>query len=196
MDNLNIYLCGVGGQGIGVLSAVLTQACLAAGHQVMGADTHGLAQRGGIVVSHLRLGRGVFTPRITAGQAGLVVALERLEAYRAICNMLQDGGTAVYYDSSQQPIAVRLGKSEYPSNEDLQQACAKRNCRLERVELDNLPDHRMQNVALLGRIAQLEIIPGVTPEVLDISLRDILPAHALEQNLEVFKRAGETVATG
>lgn len=191
MDNLNIYLCGVGGQGIGVLSEVLIQACLAAGHQVLGADTHGLAQRGGIVVSHLRLGSGAYTPRITAGQANLVVALERLEAYRAICHMLKDGGTAVYYDSCQQPIDVRLGKAAYPGHEDLQQACAKRSCTLERVELDKLPDPRMQNAALLGRIAQLGTIKGVTAKVLETSLRSVLPSHALEQNLDVFKRAGD-----
>ena len=52
MKPMNIYLCGVGGQGIGLLSNVLTQACITAGYLVRGCDTHGLAQRGGTVVNN------------------------------------------------------------------------------------------------------------------------------------------------
>ena len=69
MREFNIYMAGVGGQGIGLLADVLTRACMAAGHRVLGADTHGLAQRGGIVISHLRLGDLPCTPRVPAGEA-------------------------------------------------------------------------------------------------------------------------------
>jgi indolepyruvate ferredoxin oxidoreductase beta subunit len=191
MPELNIYLCGVGGQGTGVLSEVMIQACLAAGYQVRGVDTYGLAQRGGIVVSHLRLGEHAFAPRITPGEADVVIALERLEAYRAMLAMLREGGAAIYYDTEMQPIAVRMGKAEYPSNEELERAARERNLRLERVHLENLPDPRMQNTAVLGRLASLDLIPQMTRQHLEDALRNVIKPLALEENLKVFARAAE-----
>ena len=64
MKPMNIYMAGVGGQGIGLLAEVLTRACVAAGYNVRGCDTHGLAHRGGVVVSHLRIGKDLLGPRV------------------------------------------------------------------------------------------------------------------------------------
>jgi indolepyruvate ferredoxin oxidoreductase beta subunit len=184
--SFEIYMTGVGGQGIGVLSEVMIQACLAAGHQARGVDTHGLAQRGGIVVSHLRLGKQALTPRIAPGSADLVIALERLEALRAAALMLRRGGTVVYYDTEYQPIHVRMGKVRYPSADEVAEAVRKRNGRVERVFVDDLPDPRMQNSAVLGRVASLGLIDGVSVEHIEQALRDVLSPSALEANLAVF----------
>ena len=81
MKTFNIYLSGVGGQGIGLLSELILRAVDHAGQPVKAVDTHGLAQRGGIVVSHIRIGPAVFSPLIRPHQADLVVALERHEAH-------------------------------------------------------------------------------------------------------------------
>ena len=86
----NIYLCGVGGQGIGMLSEILLRAADYAGHPVKGVDTHGLAQRGGIVISHLRLGPGVHSPLTLENGADLVIALEKHEALRGVQDALRD----------------------------------------------------------------------------------------------------------
>ncbi len=190
MNSYNIYMCGVGGQGIGVLAEVMIQACLAAGYNVKGVDTHGLAQRGGIVVSHLRLGEKLFTPRIPQKGADVILALERLEAYRAITAMARSGATALYYDLEFQPIHVRMGKFKYPSVEDLEAAAAAREIKLERVHIPDLPDVRMQNTALLGRLGQLSVIDGVSSDVIEDSLRKVLPGHVLEKNLEIFRSSG------
>jgi indolepyruvate ferredoxin oxidoreductase, beta subunit len=184
----NIYLCGVGGQGIGLLAEVMIQSCLSAGHRVKGVDTHGLAQRGGIVTSHIRLGGHVFSPRIPPGQADIVLGLERLEAYRAAVEMLRDGGTVVYYDCEYQPIHVRMGKALYPSADQLEQVVRERHGRTERVLLQ-LPDPRMQNTALLGRFAALGVVEGLTPAIVEAQLSDVLPAPILEENLAVFRAA-------
>lgn len=194
MTQLNIYLCGVGGQGIGVLAEVMIQSCLKAGHTVKGVDTHGLAQRGGIVVSHLRLGEGIFSPRIPPGQADIVIALERLEAYRAAVEMLKDGGTVVYYDCEYQPIHVRMGKAQYPSTEELERVVRERRAQLQRVKME-LQDPRMQNTALLGRFAALGLVPGLTPDIVESQLREIIPAQAQEENLAVFHQAAAAVQT-
>ena len=107
MTSFNIYLTGVGGQGIGLLSEILLRSADHAGLKVKAVDTHGLAQRGGIVISHLRIGEKVFSPLIFRNQADLVVALERNEALRGLNAALKDNGTLIYYDTSWQPLEVR-----------------------------------------------------------------------------------------
>ncbi|MCP4678583.1 MAG: pyruvate ferredoxin oxidoreductase [Deltaproteobacteria bacterium] len=189
MRPMNIYLTGVGGQGIGLLAGTLTRACMLAGYRVRGCDTHGLAQRGGTVVSHLRIGDDLFTPRVPSGQADVVIGLERLETLRGAATMLKKSGVVLYYDAMYQPIHVRMGEAKYPSAENLRAVVKKRNGRIERVFLDSLADPRMQNVALLGRIAATGAIEGVTMEVLEQALQETVPARVLEANLEVFREA-------
>ena len=92
MKAFNIYLTGVGGQGIGLISEVILRAADHGGHPVKSVDTHGLAQRGGIVVSQIRIGENVFSPLVPAGQADLVISLERHEALRAAGTVLKDKG--------------------------------------------------------------------------------------------------------
>jgi len=188
MKSMNVYLCGVGGQGIGLLAEVLAQASLAAGYRVCGCDTHGLAQRHGTVVSHLRLGEKLFTPRVPVGRADLVVGLERLETLRGVAKMLRRGGTAVYYDTIYQPIFVRTGQAKYPTPEEMAAAVAACDGKLERVFVEDLDDPRMQNSALLGKLGAIEAIPGVTATVLEQALRAAVPKAALDANVAVFRR--------
>jgi indolepyruvate ferredoxin oxidoreductase, beta subunit len=188
-DVFNIYVSGVGGQGIGMLTETLGQACLAAGHRVHGCDTHGLAQRGGTVVSHLRLGDGVFTPRVPEGEAHLVIALERLEALRGTQTHLRDGGTVLYYDAVYQPIAVRMGAAPYPAADALDAAVATRNGTAHRVFIDGLEDPRMQNSALLGVLAALSLIPDVDLSRAEAAIRAAVPPAAVDANLAVFRKA-------
>ena len=189
MIPMNIHLSGVGGQGIGLLSGVLGAACQAAGHRIHGCDTHGLAQRGGTVMSHLRLGDLAKTPRVPLGQADLVVALERLEALRATLEMLRPGGRVVYYDARFQPGQVRVSGAPYPSTEDVANRVAERGGTVERVFLEDLADPRMQNIALLGRLAAIGAVEGVTADVLENAITATVPPALLEKNLEVFRRA-------
>jgi indolepyruvate ferredoxin oxidoreductase, beta subunit len=188
VKSINIYLTGVGGQGIGLLSELLTRCCEEAGYPVRGCDTHGLAQRGGTVVSHLRIGEGVFTPRVPEGEADIIVSLERLEALRAAQNMMKPGGAIVYYDAVYQPIDVRSGKGEYPSNAQLESLAEKRKGRIFRVFVADLPDSRMQNIALMAKIIASGLIPGITPEIANQTLADVVPQRALEANLALFER--------
>jgi indolepyruvate ferredoxin oxidoreductase beta subunit len=189
MKALNIYLSGVGGQGIGLLSEVLGQSCLAAGHEVRGSDTHGIAQRHGPVVSHLRLGPGPMTPRVPPGQADVVVALERLEALRGAVKMLKAGGTVVYYDTVYQPIHVRMGRAQYPTVEELAAAVSEVGGKVARIKLADLDDPRMQNVALFARVVALGLIDGLDEQIAEQALREAVPPKVLDANLEVFKRA-------
>jgi len=189
MKAMNLYLCGVGGRGIAMLYAVMTRACLEACYQVMGVETHGLAQRGGTVVSHLRIGKKVFTPMVPPGQADIVIALERLEGLRGALGMLKPGGTLVYYNATLQPQKVRAGELPYPEISELQERLESRKVRIQSVEVEEIPDPRMQNVALLGKIASMNLIEGMTGDILLRVMKSSVPPHALDKNLDVFNKA-------
>ena len=187
MKPMNIYLSGVGGQGIGLLSGALSAAVVQVGYRLRGCETHGLAQRGGVVISHLRLGDAALTPRVPPGEADLVVALERLEALRATRGMLKQGGAVFYYDANFQPIHVRMGQAPYPSFTELEHATKLRCAILERVHIEALPDPRMQNVALLGRLAKINAIGSVDATVLLTALREAIPQKVYDANKTVFE---------
>ncbi|MDZ7816133.1 MAG: 2-oxoacid:acceptor oxidoreductase family protein [Planctomycetota bacterium] len=182
---MNIYLCGVGGQGIGLLSEVMFRACNYASYKVHGCDTHGLAQRGGSVVSNLRIGDRVFTPLISEGQADLIVALEMLEGYRAASKMLKEGGTLLYYDARYQPIDVRMKKNEYVTEEQIRRLVESRNGSLVRLKRLN-SRLLMQNVVLLGNIVKLGLVERLEKEHVSRALEEMLPSNVRELNMKVF----------
>lgn len=97
MERMDIVLCGLGGQGILFMTKVLAQAAMEKGISVMGAETHGMAQRGGSVVSHLRLGK-VEGSLVRQGTAHLLLALEENEAYRNI--VFLGTGSALFANAS------------------------------------------------------------------------------------------------
>lgn len=185
----NIYLCGVGGQGIGVLAAALALAADKAGLQVLACDTHGLAQRGGMVSSHIRIGADALTPLVPEGGADLVLALERLEAQRGAERFLKPGGALIYFDTAWQPVSVRTGQAPYPSAEEVEAAVKKLGGTAHRVAPADLPDPRMQNAALLGRAAFLKAVPGLVYADIENALREVLPPAALEASLRVYSSA-------
>ena len=182
----DIYLIGVGGQGIGLLSEVLIRAADYGDFQVRGVDTHGLAQRGGTVTSHIRIGKGIHSPLIREGSANMVIALERNEALRGMNSHLKDGGTLVYYDALWQHLFTRLGKAGQVEEKDILNEGEKRNIKVIKVFNEDLEDARMQNVALLGIIAKMKLIPGVKKEHYIKALSDLLAGKVLESNLKLF----------
>ena len=179
----NIYICGVGGQGIGLLAASLAQAAARA------CDTHGLAQRGGVVSSHIRLGEDALTPLVPEGEADLVLALERLEALRGAAQYLKPGGRVLYYDTAYQPVSVRAGEAHYPTQKEVKKEVEEMGGQAEAVKAGEMRDPRMQNAALLGRIAALGLIPGIPAATIEEILAEMAPPAALEENLAIFRAA-------
>lgn len=183
---MNIYMTGVGGQGIGLLSEVLLRALDLSGKTVKGVDTHGLAQRGGVVVSQIRTGAEAFSPLITPGEADLVLALERHEALRGTNTFLADGGSLAYYDAVWQPYDVRCGASPEVTVKMIEDVCSKRSIKVLRVFRTDLPDPRMQNTALLKEVLNSDLIPGLSREHLIAAFKSLLRGTALESNLELI----------
>jgi indolepyruvate ferredoxin oxidoreductase beta subunit len=187
MSPFNVFMIGVGGQGIGLLSEVLIRAADAAGLVVVGCDTHGLAQRGGTVISHLRIGASAHSPLVAEGAADLVLALERHEALRAMRSMLRDSGTMAWYDASWQPLDVRLGRAPEVSRKDIESEAARRGIASHRVHVRDLEDPRMQNVAVLAEAARAGLVPGLSPSHYRQAMGDLMEGPTLEANLGLFR---------
>lgn len=186
MTIFNIYLIGVGGQGIGLLSEILLRAVDHSGQAAVAVDTHGLAQRGGIVVSRIRVGQATGTPLIPAHQADLVVALERHEALRGLNTAAREGGTLVYYDTVWQPLAVRTGEAAEVSSEDLEAACQERKIRLVPVFDPDLADARQQNMRVLATIDRQALVPGVGQAHYLQAMEDLMGGDMLAANRDLF----------
>ncbi len=104
---MNILICGIGGQGTVLASKVLSQSALSKGLKVFSAETIGMAQRGGSVVSHVRIGNGIHSPLIPKGMADVIIAFEASEAVRNF-PYLRKGGTVIVNDNVVQPVTASL----------------------------------------------------------------------------------------
>ena len=186
MKKFNIYLTGVGGQGIGLISEILLRATDYAGLNVKSVDTHGLAQRGGIVVSQISIGKTIYTPLIPDSESDLVVALERHEALRGMSSALKDGGVLIYYNTVWQPLDVRLKNADEVTEDMISHECQKRDIKEIRVFEPKLKDIRMQNITVLADIARFELIPGIIHKNYLEAMMDLLEGKKLEDNLKLF----------
>ena len=115
MMTKNIMIVGVGGQGTLLTSRIIGRAALAAGLDVKISEVHGMAQRGGSVVTFVRFGESVSEPVVEEGQADVVIAFERLEALR-YAHFLKKDGVLVVNDCRIDPMTVVTGAREYPEN--------------------------------------------------------------------------------
>lgn len=115
--NKNIVLCGVGGQGTVLASKLIAAAAMKKGLSVMSAETIGMAQRGGSVFSHVRIGEDVCSPMIARGSADLIVGFEPGEAVRML-PFLKEGGQVVTSSRAILPVTASLSGSSY-NGEDM-----------------------------------------------------------------------------
>ena len=109
----NVLLCGVGGQGTVLASRLIALAAMEKGMEARGAETIGMAQRGGSVVTFVRYGEKVQEPIVEEGQADVLIAFERLEALR-YRQFLKKDGVIIVNDQRIDPITVVTGVAEYP----------------------------------------------------------------------------------
>jgi indolepyruvate ferredoxin oxidoreductase beta subunit len=113
----NVVICGVGGQGIILASDVLCSAAFYQGRDVKKSEVHGMAQRGGSVITHVRFGPKIYSPLIEEGRADFILAFEKLEALRYI-NYLKRKGVVIVDDREIPPMSVLVGSATYPADID------------------------------------------------------------------------------
>ena len=115
MKNLNVMVVGVGGQGTLLTSRIIGKTALNAGFDVKMSEVHGMAQRGGSVVTFVRFGKKVSEPVVEEGNADVLIAFERLEAMR-YAHYLKKDGVIIVNDCRIDPMTVVIGASKYPEN--------------------------------------------------------------------------------
>jgi indolepyruvate ferredoxin oxidoreductase beta subunit len=140
MMKYDLYLVGVGGQGVLTIGELLLEAARLVGLPANYYPTEGMAQRGGFVKAQVRIGQGVVGPNIPEKGADLVIAVEVSEALRAV-RYIKPGGECVLYAHVWRPTAVMLGKAGYPA---LEQVCAEvtaAGARLVMLDPELLPEY-------------------------------------------------------
>ena len=116
MDKVtNILIVGVGGQGTLLTSRILAQVAVQLGYDVKVSEVHGMAQRGGSVVSQVRFGPRVYSPIIARGEADIILAFEKLEAARWL-DYLKPDGLVIINEERVDPLPVMTGKVKYPED--------------------------------------------------------------------------------
>ncbi|MBI4188703.1 MAG: indolepyruvate oxidoreductase subunit beta [Chloroflexi bacterium] len=118
MKKLDMLVTGVGGQGIVLTSDIIAQAAITAGHDTKKTDTIGMSQRGGSVISHVRIGTEVHSPLIKQGDVDILLAFEKLEAARW-GHYLHHGGIAIVNNLALPPLSVSMGEEHYLSDGEM-----------------------------------------------------------------------------
>lgn len=188
-NTTNIMLTGVGGQGILLASEIISKAALEAGFDVKKSEVHGMAQRGGSVVSNVTYGDKVYSPLIAEGEADLLLAFEPLEALRWK-DYLKPDGKIITNVQRIDPLPVAIGEAEYPTD-----IISKlENIDYEVVSIDGLDiaktlgDQKIVNTVLLGQFANFS---DINKEVFKKVIEEIVPSKTVELNLEAFNAGNE-----
>jgi len=154
METKNIMIVGVGGQGTLLTSRILGGITLQAGYDVKLSEVHGMAQRGGSVVTFVRYGDKVAEPIVEEGQADVLIAFERLEALR-YAHFLKKDGVLIVNDQRIDPMPVVIGAATYPQNiiEDLEKKY--KVLKVDAIsEAQKLGNTKTFNIIILGIAAQ------------------------------------------
>jgi indolepyruvate ferredoxin oxidoreductase beta subunit len=189
-ENVSIYCIGVGGFGIGALSNILAVGAQKAGLECLGSETHGLAQRGGTVVSTLFMGHNLSgSPLIIQGSADIVAALEPIEALRSM-PMLKKGGVMVYNTARILPLGVRLREESYPALEDIHQELLRVTSKVVAVEASQkakeLGFAQAANVVLLGALLKQKVLPFGKSAMVE-AIKEMTPPRFHEVNLKALE---------
>ncbi len=184
MNVFNILISGVGGQGVLLTSKVIAEAALLAGLDVKQSEVHGMAQRGGSVLSQVRFGDTVFSPIVSEGEADLLIGFEPLETARYL-HFLKDEGVVVYNTRSIGTIGVSIAAEKYPA--DINTVIKDRVKTVMPFDGTQLAveagDKRTLNLVLLG--AALSFLPLKESVILE-AIKNTVPKKVLEINQKAF----------
>jgi len=188
-------LCGVGGQGTVLASRIIAAAAMARGLHVKTAETIGMAQRGGSVVSHVRIGEEIASPTIPPGCADVIIGFEPGEAAASLKYLKQDG---VLILSSRQvkPVTASLGQSAYDGDECLAWLKGK-GSRCVVIDPDEIIEAcgspKVLNVAMTGALAQTGAM-GLSLEDMEAALKSRLKPKLLEMNRKALHMGAQRAA--
>jgi indolepyruvate ferredoxin oxidoreductase beta subunit len=190
----SVYMCGVGGQGLVLLSNVIGSACALSGIRAITGEQHGLSQRSGSINIHMRIGKDVRSPLIPIGGADAILALEALEALRYV-EYLRPGGVVVMNSRVQHPIIetgehVRDKSARYMDAEVVKTRLLQVTDKIATIDALGIArkagNALTENVVMLGAMSTLDAFP-VPDDAVEQAIKDSVPKKAVEVNLKAFK---------
>ncbi len=185
MKTFNIVIVGVGGQGVILASKIISNAAMDAGLDVKQSEVHGMSQRGGSVISHVRIGKKVYSPLVTEGEADVILAFEKLEALR-YSHWVKEDGKIIYADTKINPSTVVAGLAQYPDDVDEQLSNLK--CQVIKIDAAKLAQEagnvKAVNTVLVGALSKM--LPEIKEETWKEVLKKSVPSKVLEVNLKAF----------
>ena len=186
MKKFDLLITGVGGQGVILASDLICEAVLAAGYDVKKTDTLGMAQRGGSVVSHVRIGQKIRSPLIKQGEVDILVAFEKLEAARW-SHYLRTGAIAIVNNHKLPPLSVNLGNEQYPSDEEINNILRQRSDHIYAINATSrareLGNVRTLNMFILGCVS---LFLPLKVQTWKDSICQRLPASIKQINITAF----------
>ena len=184
----NIMIVGVGGQGTLLTSRIIGKAALEQGFDVKISEVHGMAQRGGSVVTFVRFGEQVSEPVVEEGQADVIIAFERLEALR-YAHFLKKDGVLVVNDCRIDPMTVVIGAKQYPSDilETLKKEHTVYALDAQKIAIE-LGNSKVLNSVVLGYAAEFI---GFDCEAWLNTVATTVPANTVDINKTAFMKGYE-----
>jgi len=205
--SLNVFICGVGGQGLVLLTRVIGDACAKSGKKIVTGEMYGLSQRSGAVSVHMRIGDDAFSPLIPIGQADIMIALEAVESLRYIEYLKKDGIILMNKRIMHPPIETSTiidskNKIEYFEMDQVISKLKKWTSNIALIDALKLAKEsgnaRTENTVFLGCLSALQVFP-VEEKHIKQSIIDAVPKKTVEMNLKAFelgrKKAYDSLCT-
>ncbi len=187
MKEFNIIICGVGGQGIILTSEILAIAGMESGFDVKKSEVHGMSQRGGSVVSHIRIGEKIYSPLIEKGKCDFLLSLEKAETLRWVHYLKKDEPVIIVNDLEILPPLVSLGLDQYPERiEENLKNITKNLYIIPALKIaEEIGEPRSANILLLGFLSKF--LP-FEEKIWEEAIKKNIPQNLIYVNLEAFKK--------
>ncbi len=185
----DVLIVGVGGQGVLLASEILSSVALKAGYDAKKSEVHGMAQRGGVVSSHVRFDKKVFSPLIKEGEADIILSFESAEALRWV-HFVKPDGVIIVNDYKLIPPIASLKGFDYPADPLKKVKARIKNVKsVDALKIANkLGNSRMVNTILLGTLSTSIDIPVKTWENV---IKERVPMGTEKLNLKAFAAGRE-----
>lgn len=190
---INCIIAGVGGQGIVLASKLIAHSALSKGKVVRTAETIGMAQRGGCVTSHVRIGEKIHSPLVPLNAADVIIGFEPAEAVRNL-TYLNEAGTVIVSKKAIKPVTDSLSQSDY-TGEEMLTYLSSHVKRLLIIDSETIfaecGTARVLNIALLGAAVSAGVL-GISLEDMEATIRENLPQRFINMNLKALHMGAKT----
>lgn len=189
MEDMNIIVAGVGGQGTILASKILAEVAMLEGYDVKISELHGMSQRGGSVITHVKFAKKVYSPMIGNQEADYVIAFEMLEALRR-AHFLKDDGEIIVNEQEIEPMTVITGSAKYPEEILIELEKTTKLTSIKALDIaKELGNTKVINTILLGFLASRMNIPlekwhqamknQIKEEYIDLNLKAFAMGHSI-----------------